>query len=129
PAAISTPCPAELVPGWSSQLLRLRAPLLRLEPPFARSRRRLRRDASTLHLQGLSQLLDEPLDRQLAVPQLAALVLGDRAKRRSGLGEDAAFLGIREGRGRLDVEDRLHPCLGRVRVLSARTARARETEL
>src|SRR6187401_1339454 len=63
-------CLARSVGGRPAQLLRRRAPLLRLEPALARGLRRLRRDPPALDLQRLPQLLDQPLDCQLAVPPL-----------------------------------------------------------
>jgi hypothetical protein len=47
-------------------------------------------------VEGSSQRLDETLSRQLAVAQLAALVLGDRAQHRSGLRYDAPLLRVRQ---------------------------------
>ena len=76
-----------------------------------------------------AELLDEPLDGQLAVAPLAPLVLGDAAQHRAGLRRHAPLLRVRQRRRRLDVEHGLDARLGRVRVLAARAARAREAQL
>src|SRR4029078_13240540 len=95
-------------PGWA---LRLAAPLFRFEPPFARRLRRLRRDAPPRDLQRLPQRLDETLDRELAVSELASLVLRDGAEHGPGLRHDEAFLGVRERVRRLHLEDRFDASL------------------
>src|SRR5687768_10483603 len=68
--------------GWPAELLRRRAPFLRFEPALARGPCRLRRDPPALDFQRLPELLHEPLDGQLAVAPLTALVLRDRAQGR-----------------------------------------------
>jgi len=73
-------------------------------------------------------LTDEALDRELAVAQLAPLVLRDRAQHRSRLRDDAPLLRVRERLGRQHVEARLDAGLGRVRMLAARAARPREAQ-
>ena len=80
-------------------------------------------------MEGLAQRLDQPLDSELAVPQLAALVLGDRSQHRARLADHARLLNAPErGRG-LDVEERLDARLGLLRVLAARPTRPREAQL
>ena len=82
-----------------------------------------------LTFERLAQLPDEPLDRELAVSPLAALVLGDRSQDGPRLGQHSSLLHVRQ-RGRLrHVEERLDPGLGRVGVLAPRAARAGEAEL
>ena len=57
------------------------AALARFEPALARRRaRRFVGMRAARHGERRAQLLDEPLDRELAVPRLAALVLGDGAQ-------------------------------------------------
>ena len=74
--------------------------------------------------QRFAEHLDEPVDGEVFVAQLAPLVLGDRAQHRPRLRDDALLLSRRERRRRLDVEDRLDPRLGFLGVLAARPARA-----
>ena len=74
------------------QALDRRAPPLVVEPTLDRRARRLRLAARARHAQRLAQLLDEPVGRQLAVAQLAALVLRDRSQHRPELRRDAALL-------------------------------------
>ena len=50
--------------------LRLAAPLLLVEPALLRRLRRLRRPARPLHLRRLAELLEDPLGRELSVPEL-----------------------------------------------------------
>ena len=57
------------------------APLL-LQPPRARCPRRRRRHSPPRHPQPFAELRHEPLDRELAVACLAALVLADRSHHR-----------------------------------------------
>jgi hypothetical protein len=68
------------------------------------------------------RLLDESLDRELTVPRLAPLVLGDRAQDRPDSSDDASLLHIGKRRGRLDLEDRLDPRRRLLRVLASRPA-------
>src|SRR5205085_10371306 len=104
--------------------LGLRADPLLLEPPLPRRCARLRRDALPLYPQRLAQRLDEPLDRALAVPPLAPLVLRDGAQNRPGLREHAPLLRRRERRRGLDVEHRFDSRFRLLRVLTAGAARA-----
>ena len=85
--------------------------------------------ALPLDFQRLAQVVDNTLDRELAVPPLAALVLGHGAEDRSGLRNHAALLRVGEPDRALDVEDRLGSGLRLLRVLPARPTRAREAEL
>src|SRR3954467_14652047 len=77
----------------------------------------------------LPQLLDQPLEGELPVPELAALVLGDRAEHWAGAADDAAFLRVRQRVRGLDVEDGFDARLRLLRVLTARAARTRVAEL
>ena len=71
----------------------------------------------------LHDLLDDPLRRELAVSQLGALVLGDRADERPEQLEHAGALPVPQpGRG-LDVEQRLDARRALLRVLPAGAAR------
>src|SRR5437764_559032 len=103
------------------------APLL-FEAALDRRLRRLRRPPTARDAERLVQLRDEALERQLAVAQLAALVLRDRAEHGAGLREHAPPLRVAERAGRLDVEHRLDARLVLLRVLSARSARPRRAE-
>src|SRR5207249_4262273 len=103
------------------------APLL-LEPPLARGGRWRGRDPAPGHAQRLPQGLDDPLDRELAVPPLAALVLGDRAQDGPGARENAPFLDRRQRRRGLDVEGRLDAGLVLLGVLTAGPARSGEAK-
>ena len=93
---------------------------LRLEPALARRRGRPRRHAAALARGALGELRDEPLDRELAVPCLAALVLRDGAEHRSRAGDDPALLRRRSAtREASTSKTRLDARLGGVRVLAA----------
>ena len=76
----------------------------------------------------LGDLLDDPLGGELAVAQLRALVLGDRADDRAELREHPPPLGLAEPGRRLDVEERLDARRALLRVLAARPARPRDAE-
>ena len=115
--------------GRPPQPLDVGAAALGLEPAFLGRLARLRGDALAVDVQRLSQLLDEALDGELAVPQLAALVLRHRAERRAGLRDDPALLVVGQRRRALDVEDRLHAGLRGVRVLTSRAAGPGDAEL
>jgi hypothetical protein len=97
---------------------------LLLEAALARRGARLRRHALPLDAERFAELLDQPLDRELAVPPLAPLVLRNRPEGRPGLCDNAALLRVAERGGTLDVEDRLDAGLRGVRVLPARSAGA-----
>src|SRR5262249_53817676 len=113
----------------AAEALRLRAAALLLEAARSRLPGRLRRPALSLDLEPFAQLLDDPLDRELPVAPLAALVLGDGAQHRPGLGDHTPLLSVGERDGALDLEDRLGAGLRLLGVLPARPARAREAEL
>ena len=77
----------------------------------------------------LRDLLDDPLGRELAVPELRALVLGDRADDRARAARARAAARPRVSPAeRLDVEERLDPRRALLRVLPAGTARPGEAE-
>src|SRR6059058_3926322 len=101
-----------------AQALRLGSAALPFQPSLAGGRARLCRNATPLDLEGLAKLLDEPLDRELTVAHLAALVLSDGPQHRPGARQDSALLCGREHLRGLDVEDRLDACLRLLRVLS-----------
>src|SRR2546425_11628920 len=113
----------------TARALGLGAAALGLEAARAGGGGRLRGSAPARYAQGLAQRLHEPRDRQLAVPPLAALVLGEGALHRSGLRDHASLLSRRQRCRGLDVEDRLDATLGPLCVLAARPARAREAQL
>lgn len=87
------------------------------------------RAASAGGPEGRSEGRGEALQRERAVSRLAALVLGHGADDRAEPFPDAGALGVRERLGCVHVEDGLDPCLGLLRVLAARAARARGAEL
>src|SRR5262245_19316857 len=105
------------------------SPPLVFESPLTGGRARLRRDTASRHGQGGPELLDEPLDGELAVARLAPFVLGDCPHDSTDTCDDAALLGIGECARRLDVEHRLDARRRLLRVLPARAARARDTEV
>ena len=74
-------------------------------------------------------MLYDSLERELAVPRLAPLVLCDRAQHRPRALDDAPLLSVRERLGALDVEQRLDARLRLLRVLPAGPARARGAEV
>src|SRR3990170_4829365 len=111
------------------QLLRRSSATLLLQAPLDGGLARTCRDAAPLDVERLAQLRDEPLDGQLPVAELAALVLGDRAQHEAGLRRHAPLLRRRErGRG-LDVEHGLHARGRLLRVLAAGPARAGHAQL
>ena len=120
---------ASLFRPWRPpERLRPGAATLLLEAALAGARARLRRDTAPGNGQGGTQLLDETLDRQLPVARLAPLVLRDGAKDGARPGHDAPLLGVGESRRSLDVERRLDPRRGLLRVLAARPTRARDPQ-
>src|SRR5206468_12367871 len=100
--------------------------VFRLEPPLLRRGGRLRRAPGAAGPGRLPELFDDPLGRELAVPELGALVLGDRADDRAEAVEDAPDLRRRQALPGLDVEQGLHARRALLRVLASRAARARE---
>src|SRR4029079_11357626 len=116
------------VVGRAAEPLRHAATALLVEPPLLRGRGRLRRTPLPAHRRRLAQLLEDSLGRELAVTQLRALVLRDRAHDRSELREHAAPLGRREPGRLLDVEQRLGARRALLRVLAARPTGPREPE-
>ena len=92
---------------------------LLLEPPLPCGGAGFRGHAAAGDGERLAKLRDEPLDRQLAVPSLAPLVLGDRTNDRTDTREDSAALSVRERRRGLDLERRLDPRRRLLRVLAA----------
>ena len=115
--------------GWPAELLRARAATLSFEPALARGPGWRRRHPGPRNRERLAQLVDKPIDRQLAVSQLASLVLCDRAENRPRALDHAPFLDLRERGRRIDVEERLHPRRGLLGVLAAGAARARDAQL
>jgi len=79
----------------AAEPLRLGAPLLVLQPAPARGLGRLRQHPSAFYPERPAELLDEPLDGKLTVPELAPLVLCHRTQHRPCAGEDTALLGVR----------------------------------
>src|SRR5438309_2441667 len=90
------------------QLLACAGTALLLEAPLARCAGRLRRSAAAWDRQRAVDSLGEPLERQLAVAQLAARVLRDGCDPRAGPGHDALLLRVAQRGGGGHVEDRLH---------------------
>src|SRR5918996_671573 len=130
PRAARPPWGSSLGVGWASpEALLRRSASLRLETARSRRRRRRRRHPATRHGERLPQLLDEPLDRELAVPELTPLVLGDRAENGACTGEHATLLNVRQRRGRLHVEQCLDPRRRLLSVLAAGPTRARDADL
>src|SRR5216683_612923 len=80
-------------------------------------------------MERFAQAMDEPLGCELAVAQLAALVLRDRADDRPGLGKYASLLRMGERRRSHDVEPRVDLRIRRVRVLPAGATGARGAKL
>ena len=78
----------------------------------------------SLDSQRLAERRDEPLDGELAVPGLAAFVLRDGPDDRTYALQDVRLLRGCQAGGGLDVERRLNPCLGLLRVLATGSARA-----
>ena len=109
---------------WIAQALRIASTSLLGEAPFPRCGARLRRAALPLDAEALSQSGGETLERELAVPPLAPLILRERADHGASARSQAPFLRVGQGRGRLDVEDGLDPSLRLLRVLAAGPARA-----
>jgi hypothetical protein len=83
----------------------------------------------SLDAQGGAQLFDETLDGELAVAQLAALVLGDCPEHWTETGDDTVFLRLAERRRGGDVERCFDPRRRLLGVLSTGTARPRESQL
>src|SRR5262249_18746573 len=108
--------------------LRPRPPALVLEPALARLLPWPGRDAAARHRRSRAELLHQTLDRELAIPALAPLVLRDGSDDGAGAGDDALLLDVRERRRRLDVERRLDPRRGLLGVLAAGSARARDPD-
>src|SRR5688572_672235 len=80
-ASRSTSTPASLFGAWRpSERLRPGAAALPLEATLTRPCGRFGRDAGARDRQCRAQLLDQPLDRELAVTRLAPLVLRDGAQ-------------------------------------------------
>src|SRR5262245_37209742 len=109
--------------------LRSRAPPLVLEPALARLRGRSRGYPPPRDSERLTELFDEALDRQLAVPRLAALVLRHRPEDGAGACNDPAALGVGQRGGGLDLERRLDSGRGLLGVLASRAARPRDADL
>ena len=109
--------------GRTAQPLRVAAALLCGEAAAPSPPCRLGRPPLARNAERLAQRRDDPLDRKLAVAQLAALVLRDRPQHRPGPRDDAPLLDVGQRRGREHVEHRLDAALRLVRVLAARPAR------
>src|SRR4029079_17878239 len=65
-----------------------------------------------------AELLDEPLDREVAIPRLASLFLCDAAQHRPGSRDDTPLLRVGQRRGCFDVEAGLDPSGRLLGVLS-----------
>src|SRR5689334_4338089 len=83
---------ALVVTGPPAEALDVRAAALAGQPLLAGRRRRRRRPPRPLHPQRLTELVGEPLERELAVSELAALVLRDGAHDGPRTLRDAAAL-------------------------------------
>src|SRR5262245_28817245 len=127
--AEARPPRASLFREWSAKRLRPRPAALALEAPLVCGRRWLGGDALPRHGERRPQLLDETLDCELAVAQLASLVLRDRSENGPRAGDHTSFLRLRELVRGLDVEDRLDARGRLLCVLPTRPARARGTQL
>src|SRR6476646_4601808 len=92
-----------LVARRAPHALDLAPALLRREALLDRPAMRPRRPPRPPDAERVAQRRDQPRDGQLAIPELAALVLGHRADRRAGAREHALLLRVRQGRRRLDV--------------------------
>src|SRR5205823_1990990 len=101
------------------ELLRLGAALLLLQSPLDGGLARLRRLALALDVERRAQLLDEPLQREVLVPELAPLVLCDGPEHRPRLRGHTPLLRLGQGRRALDVEHGLDARLRLLRVLAA----------
>src|SRR6478735_4377345 len=66
-----------------------------------------------------AELLDEALDREVAIPGLASLVLCDGAQYRPGSRDDTPLLRVGQRRGCFDVEQGLDPSGRLLGVLTA----------
>src|ERR687892_1027048 len=117
---------ASVLGRWPTEPFRLAAALLLGDAPLPCGPRRSRRNPPARHRERGAELLEEPLGRELAVAQLAPLVLRDRSQHRTRTREHAALLHVRERVRRLHVEDRLDSRRGLLGVLSAGAARARD---
>src|SRR5215211_5658758 len=109
--------------------LELGAPPLGLKPALARGAARLRRLAAPPRAQRAADPRAQPRHRELAVARLAARVLRDRRDAWAEAALEPALLLIRERLRRVDVEHRLDPRRGDVRVLSTRPGRAAGPQL
>src|SRR5688572_2425739 len=108
--------------GAPPRRLLLARPPLRLQPPALRPRGRLRRAPRAGDVQAEREPPRQPLQSELAVARLAARVLRDARDPRPALLDDAALLVVGERARCRDVERRLDPRRGDVRMLPARAA-------
>jgi len=98
--------------------------MLCLEPSLAGAFGRRGGLPSPARLRGVGDLLEDALDRELAVAELGAVVLSDCADERSEPIEDAAALEIGETRDVLDIEQGFDTGRALLRMLASRAARA-----
>jgi len=119
---------ALLVARRATPALDLAPPLLRRDPLLDRLTVRTRRTPRPPDAERVAQRRDQPLDGQLAVPELTAFVLGHGADGRAGAREHALLLRVRQGRRLLDVEERLDAGLRLLGVLASRPARPGRAE-
>lgn len=113
----------------AAETLGLPATLLRRDPPFAGTCTRPRGDSWTRHRESRAELLDQPFDGQLAVSELAPLVLGDGPQHRPCPPDYTPLLNLRQDVGRLDIEHRLDARRGLLSMLTSRSARPRDPHL
>ena len=96
------------VGGFRSAFVRARRRLLSRRRCLRRLTRAGRNPAPR-NGERLAELLDEPLDCELAIPRLAPLVLRDGAQHRPGSRDDTPLLRVRQRCGCLDVEQAPRP--------------------
>ena len=127
-AGVLTSCPSRPSRGAGAAAFSGLAALLG-EAALARRAARARRLARAAAHQALADALGQALEREVAVSRLRAGVLRHRRHPLAvAVGEPRLLLGA-ERRRRLDLEHRLDPRRGHVRVLAARAGRAARAQL
>src|SRR5436190_4842615 len=112
-----------LVRRRTPQALHLASPALRCEPLLDGFAVWPRRPPPLPHLERAPERGDEALEGELAVPELAALVLRDRPDRRAEARDHPLLLHVGERRRGLDLEERLDAGFRLLRMLAAGATR------